>query len=237
MMKQKIIDFLKKHILLGIALLALIVFILLATKLERQFIKTSADLVALQIADQALQRNRDSLQVYNIRLREENKRIQHEKDSIKILQSRQKAYLAYVIKKHKQEIDSLLNVPNDTVYVRLQPIYPNPEEEPLIYPFSGTQIRQIYSTALSYPRLQKEYYLQGNILIGCGELNKKYEASETNYKVQIENMNKNIVACDQQLGIRDQELGITQKQLRQKTFWGWVFKGTTIIFGTIAVLK
>lgn len=236
-MKQKIIDFLKKHILLCIAFLALVVFIILATILERQVIKTSADLVALQIADQALQKNRDSLQVYNIRLREENKRIQHEKDSIKILQSRQKVYLAYIIKKHKQEIDSLLNVPNDTVYVRLQPIYPSPAEEPLIYPFSGSQIRQIYSTALSYPRLQKEYYEQGNILISCGDLNKKYEASESNYKAQIENMDKNIVACDQQLGIRDQELGITQKQLRQKTFWGWFFKGTTIIFGTIAVLK
>lgn len=236
-MKQKILDYLKRNILLIIALVALIVFVIIATNLAKKLLVTSSDLVALRIADDALRVNRDSLQVQNIRLRETNKLIQHEKDSIKRLQDQQKSYLAYVIKKHKEEVDSLLSIPNDTVYVRLQPIYPSPAEEPLVYPFSGSQIRQIYSTAVSYPRLQQEYLLQGNILISCGELNMKYEASENNLKAQIENLDQNIAACDEQLGIRDKEIEITQKQLKQKTFWSWVFKGTTIIFGTIAALK
>lgn len=230
-------DFLTKNfkyvIIFLIALAAVIYFVLK----EKQVARISANLTKLQLSYELLRQDRDVLKRQGDSLQAENKKIQQQKDSINKVQQYEKLQLAFLIQKHKKQIDSLLNVPNDTIYVRLQPIYPRPAQEPLQYPFSGTQIRGIYSTALSYPRLQNEYGLQTTQLNTCNDLNKKFQESENNYKAQIVNLNKSIVDCDKQVGVKDQELKLTQKQLKARTFWSWVEKGAIIAVGAYAIIK
>jgi hypothetical protein len=235
-MKQ-VIDFLTKNIKTITIVLLVIIFLVYGISRERRIARISAELATLKVIDDEIKKDRDSLNIQNKLLVIENKGIKHKIDSLKELLNRETIQLAIVIKKHKKEIDSLLNVPNDTIYVRLQPIYPNPAQEPLKYPFSGTQIRQIYTTAINYPMLQNEYGLQTGQLNTCFELNKKYEDSESNLWSQIDNLNKNISYADQQINNRDQQLKLTQKQLKRKTFWNWTFKGAAVAIGVYAILK
>jgi hypothetical protein len=110
-------------------------------------------------------------------------------------------------------------------------------EEPLIYPFAGGQVRQIYATAVSYPRIQKEYTLQTSLLQSCNNLNKSYLDSEKNYKAQVDNLTKNIAMCDNQLVNKDQQLKNTQKQLNRKSFWNWVYKAAGIALAGVVIFK
>jgi cell division protein FtsL len=236
-MKKWIIDFLKNNKMLLLLIAVTIIAIISMSIGIKTIQKRAADLAKLQVQNEMIQADRDNLAAENTKLKLEAFQIQKEKDSIIIAKSKQEAYYKAIIKKHEKEIDSLLNVPNDTIYVRLQPIYPNLDQEPLAYPFSGGQIRQIYSVALSFPRLQDEYKLQTIILNTCNTLNKEYQVSEGNYKQQIDNLNKNIAACDNQVIIKDKELKLTQKQVKRKSFWNNVYKGGIIVLGTLAVLK
>jgi len=236
-MKKTIIDFLKKNAKYFSILLITIVVIGYVVIREFRIITMTEEKLKLELRIDELQGQRQALVDENSLLIKEKEKIAREKDSIILIQEKQRKELEQLKIKHKKEIDSLLNIPDDTVYVRLQPIFPNYDNQPLIYPFSGNQIRQIYNTALSYPMLEKEYGLQSNLLLTCNNLNKKFEASEANYKAQVDNLNKQISNCDQQAGLKDSQLKITQKQLNRKTFWNWTQKGLIVAIGTIAIIK
>jgi exonuclease VII large subunit len=186
---------------------------------------------------QKLKKVRDSLEYENFKLNILIKLADRQIDSLILLKKDLQKQMTDQATQFKKEIDSLLNVPNDTIFGRLQPIYPNLDLSPLLYPFSGSQIRQIYSTALSYPRLMEQYRTQETMLNLSDELNTKYQLSLRNYASKIENLNANLLACDNQIQIREEHLAIREKQLRNKTVWNWIFKGTTIIFATYSAIK
>lgn len=236
-MKNKIIEFLKKNAKYLIILLVAIAVIVYSVIRESRIITMTEEKVKLELRIDELQNQRQALVDENEALIQEKEKISREKDFILLIKEQQEKELEKIKIKHKKEIDSLLNIPDDTVYVRLQPIYPNYDNNPLKYPFSGSQIRQIYTTAISYPMLQKEYSLQSTLLTTCNTLNKTYEASEANYKAQVDNLNKQISNCDQQIGLKDSQLKITQRQLNKKTFWNWTQKGLIVVITTIAIFK
>jgi len=232
-MKEFITKNLAKIVLIGV--IAILMFFIYNR--QSRLIVAESRLASLQTKFENIQNDRDILETEFNGLYATNKKLKKEIDSIKVVQDKDNKYFEYVISKHKAEIDSLLDIPNDTVYSRLQPIYPNPEHNPLLYPFSGNQIRQIYSTAISYPRLQYEYSLQSKILEDCETLNKKYELSEENYKVQVENLTTSIDMCDSQIALKEDQLSITRKQIKNKSFWNWTYKGLVIAMGAIIIAK
>jgi hypothetical protein len=234
---MKIIDFLKKNIKYILIVLGIIFIIVYVICRENRIAKDAADLSALNVKNNALQDDRDKLIAENDLLIKEQTAIEKQVDSLRMLQVSQRIYYESVIKKNKQKIDSLMNIPNDTVYVRLQPLYPNLDQGPLIYPFSGSQIRQVYQVAVSYPLLQQQYGLQANILNTCNILNKKYADSEVNYKSQIGNLGKDIDDCNKQFINTKSELKITKDELEAKSFWNWVYKGLLIGVTAIAIVK
>jgi hypothetical protein len=199
----------------------------------------AAEYARLQSADQIIQRNRDSLNAELVKLQIQNGIIQHEKDSISILKEKSEKELRLLIRRHEAEIDSLTSklIPYDSLYSRLQPIYPNINKEPLLYPFSGIQVRQIYGIAVAYPRMQKEYTSQTNLLQLSTSLNKIYKDSEKNYKDQVENLRSNISSCNEQLKNKDQQIKISQKQLKNKNFWNWTYKAAVLVIGGVAIFK
>ncbi|MDD5565037.1 MAG: hypothetical protein PHQ91_15095 [Thermoanaerobaculaceae bacterium] len=239
MNKQTITDFLKKNwftLTLILAVILLVIFYTIGQKAKTKLIAGNAVLSAQNVMIQA---GRDSLSAENKKLKSENVVIQHEKDSISLAKRKAEVQLAQMIRIHKREIDSLTNkdVPNDSLYGRLQPIYPNIDEEPLIFPFAGGQVRQIYATAISYPRIQKEYTLQTSILQGCNALNGRFAESEKNYQKQVDNLTKNIAAADEMIGNKDKQIKNTQKQLNRKTFWNWTYKAAAAALAAILIFR
>lgn len=235
--QEQIFQLVKKnfpYILMILIIIALMVF----GGISQQNIavwKKQVDLKELQF--QQLQKVRDSLEIENKNLIADLQTADKERDSlieVKIVLQKQMEWLEW---KHKKDIDSLINVPDDTAFVRLQPIYPNSDLSPLQYRFSGSQVRQIYSVALYYPRLQSEYTLQGSLLSNSNSLNTKYATSLKNYESRVNNLNLSLLYCDDQIKIREEHLVIKDKQLRNKSIWNWIFKGTTIIFATYSAIK
>jgi hypothetical protein len=229
-MKQKILDFIKAHLpyfIMAIMIILLIVYFVLSV---RHISNLAAEYAKLETTNEAITKDRQFLEKENTKLQKEKKIIQHAQDSIIAVQGKQAIQLAQMIKKHKHEIDSLtsLTIPEDSIYKRLQPIYPNYDNDPLNYSFGGCQIRDIYSTAVEYPRIKKEYGLQTNLLQTCNNLNGKYRDSENNYQAQIGNLNKNIADANQQYGIINDQLKLKQKELNHKNFWNWTYKGGLI---------
>lgn len=236
-MKDKIIDFLKKHAL-KIGLIIIILILSLFNYISKVNLKnTTETLTSLQDSYTALVKQRDDLEKANSKLDSLNGVLHLQKQSLEASLKEKEDYLAYITNKHEKEIDSLMKVPADTIYKRLFAIYPNSNNDLLRFPFSQSQIVPIYSTALRLPRLQYEYDVQSGLLVTCKQLNKKHEEIEGNYLDQISNLKTQISVCDSQIGIKDEQLKVTQKQLKKKSFWNWIYKGTTIIFGTIAAVK
>lgn len=160
-------------------------------------------------------------------------------DSMKLVLAAKERQLQDMRARHKREIDSLLNnnVPNDTVYRRLQPIYPNLDGSPLEYPFSGSQIRQIYGTALAFPRLSDEYMAQGNSLKACYTLNDGFEKLVSNQEQEIGLLKENIGKADKQIANYNTEVGILKRDNKRQKFWKKAFlTGLGIVTG-IAILK
>lgn len=238
-MKQRILDFVKKNLLYFILLLIVAVVIFYGISRERAIIRLASELAKKDFMFDELQKDRDSYKAEAEKLKKGYDGIVKERDSVLAVKVVKEKELEYVKKKHRRQIDSLLNknISNDTVYLRLQPIYPIPGYEPLLYPFSGSQIRQIYSTAVSYPRLQVEYELQSGLLNTYNDLNKKYQLSEKNLLKQVENLNNSLKTCDEQITIRSEQLKLKQKQLKRKKFWNWTYKGAVIVIGGYAILK
>lgn len=219
-----LLNFFKSHVketvIAGLVLILIGLFFIMKHSNEKLVIdkaKSEQKVIDLENQKYILIQERD-LQIA------ENNKLKAQEDSIKKEKDKQAAYYEYVIRKNKQKIDSLMNIPDDTVFIRLQPIFPNTAQEPLKYPFSGSQIRQVYSMALSYPALKQEYGLQTTMLNTCDLLNKKYEQTELNYIAQINNLGSQVGIANTQLGEKDKQIKITEKQLNRKTFWNWTQK-------------
>lgn len=158
-------------------------------------------------------------------------------DSLKLSLKKSQRELSELIKTHAKEIEELLKVPNDTIFVRLQPLYPNYDNTLLQYPFSGSQIRGIYSTAISFDRVKQEYSLQTKSLNSCLTLNDGFEKGITNLNLQVTNLQDNVNNCDLQIKNYDRQITTLNKQVTKKTFWNRTLVGGIAVAVLVVVLK
>lgn len=223
----------KYIILIGIVLFGIIWISI------REFIikKQTKKIGALEFNNFTLNQDRDVLNLKFKKLQNDYSEIQRANDSMKLALSGKQKELKELKVKHQAEITELLKVPNDTIYVRLQPLYPNYDNTPLQYPFSGTQIRQIYHTAISFPFLNNEYELQGKTLNNCLSLNSGYESGITNLNNQVSTLQENIGKADQQIGNYKKEVVILNKKINKKGFWNKTLLTISIIASGIAILR
>jgi len=163
--------------------------------------------------------------------------IKSSNDSIKLVLVNKQKELEKLIVKHKKEVDSLMNIPPDTVYKRLVELYPNFDNSPLKYPFSSSQIVPIYKISVSYPLLQQEYTLQGRVLEDCKNLNLGYEEGISNLNEQIGNLQSQVGKADKQISNYQKEIKIINKKVKTKSFWNKTLLITTGITTGIAILK
>jgi hypothetical protein len=207
-MKKFLIGILKKY--KGQIILILIVILSFSWIYvrERKIINLTAKITKLEAKNYNLQDEIKSLESDYITLKRENVLIKFKNDSLKVELNRKQKELKNLIAKHEHIIDSLLNVPPDTVYMKLSYIYPNYDGSPLKYPFSESQIMPMYKTAISYPLIINEYTTQSKILSDCLDLNEGYEKSEKNLRSQIDNLKMQINLYDSQINNYQSEIQI-----------------------------
>lgn len=230
-------EFLKKEKKLVIVSLIAIFAVAWIVICEKVIAVQSGKISKLETENAIFARERDSLSAELKRLENAYTVIEQHNDSLKALLALYQKQLIEMEIKHKHQIDSLLNIPNDTVYVRLQPLFPNYDGSPLQYPFSGSQIRQIYSGALSFNMLSVEYGIQGKALNTCTDLNKGYEKGIMNLNSQINNLKDNINLADSQIHNYKIQVITLKKQVSRGKFWRVVFETTTAIATGIAIFK
>ena len=233
-MKEKIIAFLKRYaILIGV-----VIFLLILLSIKNATIKSQTKKI-VEIEQSNLAYNNDRLflekQIREFQL--SYKAIKGSNDSLKKVLALYQLELSNLKKKHSQELADLVKIPNDTVFVRLQGLYMNYDNEPLKYPFSGFQIAQIYSTAISYDMIQQEYNLQGKSLESCMKLNSGYESGISNLNSQILNLQGNISKADLQIENYNKEVATLNKRVNRKSFWNKLLLGVSATAIGIAVIK
>lgn len=234
---KTIFAFLKKNWKYTVLVLAILFLGLRSCVRDRIIVNQTKKITELEVTNFGLNNDRQLLELQLKKLQNDYDKIEASNDSMKLVLKAKQKELSELMVKHKKEVDSLLAVPNDTIFVRLQSIYPNYDTSPLIYPFSGIQIRQIYTTAISYPLLKQEYILQGRTLKTCMDLNDGFETGIANLNSQISNLTENIGKTDLQIENYKSEVNILGKQVKRKGFWSKTLLITTGIATGIAILK
>ena len=232
-MKEYIKKYYKYLILIG----AIIVLLLFLAIKNRTIRKQTERIVTIEQTNLAINSDRLDLQSQVIRLQIDYKSINTSNDSLKKVLAKYQLNLSNLKKKHALEIAELVKIPPDTVFLRLQALYPNYDSEPLKYPFSGFQVSQIYTGAISYNMLQTEYTLQGKSLESCLNLNTGYEKGIMNLNSQITGLQDNIGKADLQIKNYNKEVDILTKRVNRRAFWNKVLLGISIAAGGIAIIK
>lgn len=238
-MKEKLLIWIKKNIKYFILFFVAVFLVSVIGIKQCQVVHLTEKINTLEVTNFGLNNDRITLELLLKKLQNEYNKIEGSNDSLKLVLAKYQLELVNLKKKHQKEIDSLLNVniPNDTVYNRLGLIYPNFDSGVLEYPFSGSQIRGIYVTAISYPMIQQEYVLQGKSLNACLFLNKGYETGIANLNSQIVNLQENVNKADLQITNYNKEIGILKGQISRKGFWNKILMGVSATAIGIAVLK
>jgi peptidoglycan hydrolase CwlO-like protein len=234
---KTILAFIKKNWKYTVFVLAILFLGLRSCVRDRIITKQAKEIAQLELLNYTVNDDRQALKLQLKKLQNEYDKISGSNDSMKLVLNAKQKELKDLIAKYKKEIDSLLNIPDDSIFVRLQPIYPNYDNSPLIYPFSASQIRPIYGTALEYPRLEKQYSLQGKTLKTCLDLNDGFEKETANLNSQISNLQDNIGKADKQIENYKGEIKILDKQVSSNKFWKKTLLIVAGITTGIAILK
>lgn len=236
-MKTKIFEILKTY--WRYVILITILFVLsFHSCIRNKIIKSQIEkITTLEMSNFAINNDRDKLNILFTQLQRDYIFTEKRNDSLRSVLKKYQSELVSLKKEHAKEIEELLKIPNDTVFVRLQPLYPNYDNTLLKYPFSGSQIRQIYSGAISYNQVQQEYVLQGKSLNTCLNLNTGYEIGIANLNKQVNTLQDNIGKADLQIGNYQKEVSLLNKKVNRKSFWNRMLMITVGITTGIAILK
>lgn len=232
---MKLLTFLKSKVFIIIC--AVILLLLLFGMKQCQVKRLTERITTIEQSNLSLNSDRLYLQSQVIKHQIDYKVISARNDSLKKVLEKYQLALVNLKEKHKAELAELVKIPNDTVYVRLQTLYPNYDSEILKYPFSGFQIGQIYSTAISFDMIQQEYSLQGKSLQSCFDLNDGFEKGIVNLNSQITGLQDNILKADSQIKNYDKEIVILNKQINKKTFWNRTLLGGVAVAVAVILIK
>jgi hypothetical protein len=236
-MKAKLLELLKKYWKYAVLIIVILLLSVRSCVRDAVIKSQTKKITTLEMANFGLNNDRDKLNILFNQLQRDYFFIERRNDSLKTVLKKYQTELINLKKEHAKEIEELLKIPNDTIYVRLQPLFNNYDNTPLQYPFSGSQIRQIYSGAISYGQVQQEYVLQGKSLNACLNLNDSFEIGIANLNKQVTTLQENIGKSDQQIVNYTKEVSLLNKQVNRKSFWNKLLLITAGITTGIAILK
>lgn len=234
---KTLFDFVKKNWKYTVLVIAVLVISIRGCVRDKIITSQAAKIAELGVINFGLENDRQTLEIQLKILKNNYEKISASNDSMKLVLKAKQKELKDLQIQHTAEIADLLNVPIDSVFSKLQYIYPNYDGNSLRFPFSESQIRPIYSTALQLPRLQSEYSLQGKTLKSCLDLNDGFEKGTLNLNAQIINLTENIGKADKQIeGYKANEV-ILKRQVNNNRFWKRALLVTSGVLTGIVILK
>jgi len=234
---MKVLEWLKKNSKYVILAIVVVVTISWISFRELRISKQTKKIAELELSNSTLElANKDlDIQLKGLQLGYDS--IRKNNDYLKTaLRYKQKEFDA-LVEKHKKVIDSLTNIPPDTVYRNLGELYPNFDNLPLAYPFSSSQIVPMYKTIVSYPLLLEEYELQGLAFKTCLDLTSGYESGIANLNSQISNLQSQVSNYDSQVNNYKREITLINRKVSRRGFWNKLLITTTAIATGVAILK
>jgi dynactin complex subunit len=234
---MKILQFLKSNWKVTLIIAGVLFVILFYSFKQGQIKRLTAKITTLEMGNFALNNDRLNLEFINKKLTFDNSVISVKNDSLKKVLAKYQAQLVEMKKSHQAELDDLKKIPPDIVYVNLNNIFPNVNNEPLKYPFAAQQIGLFYRNTIELGNLTEEYIGLGKSLNTCLSLNNGFESSISNLNKQISNYKSDIAKCDLQGVNYTKNIEILNKQVKNKTFWNRTLLGTELITVLLFVLK
>lgn len=234
---MKILNFLKSN-LKYVILIGAIITLLLLNAIKKATIKRQIEKInSIEMSNFALNNDRSVLEAQINLLKLDFASISFKNDSLKVVLKKYQKELIELGIQHKKELEALLKIPNDTIYVRLQPIFPTYGDNILKYPFSGSQVRQIYSTAISFNMVKQEYSVLDKSFKSCLVLNNGFELGIANLNKQVTNLQDNIGKADSQIKNYDKEVTLLNRKINRQSFWQKVSIGAVAVAVGIVILK
>ncbi len=234
---QLIKEWIKKHYSYVI-LFFIVVAAIFYVSITQAVIKHQAKKIAeLETENQFIGKERTDLKAQLQILQGEYNKIQLSNDSLKAELAKQKKALSDLIEEHQHVLDSISQIPPDTVYKNLNVIYPNFDGSDQRFPFSASQIIPMYRTAIELPLIKDEYALQGKSLQTCMNLTSGYESAISNLQSQVGNLQNNVKLADDQINNYKREIVIVNNRLAKKGFWIRIWQVAAITSAGIAILK
>jgi hypothetical protein len=128
----------------------------------------------------------------------------------------------------KQTIWDLTKLSPDTVYQIVFSKWPT-FEQPLKFRFAENQIREMYLNTL-----ERDHYFTlsdklNRSLTTCTALNIQNDKIISNLTDQNSNLNVIVANSEGQISDLQSQVKLSDKQLNRSKFWGWVFKGGTVL--------
>jgi hypothetical protein len=134
------------------------------------------------------------------------------------------------IEAFKKTITGLSSIPSDTIYLDLFSMWPV-YDGILKYRFAENQIRGMWLNVLERNQFESLYSKTDKSLIKCTELNVQNDKIIVNLKDQNENLKGQVDISDLQLGNLQDNLKLTERELKRKKFWNFILKGSTVAGG------
>jgi hypothetical protein len=190
--------------------------------------KNAAEKARLETLYDVLQKERAGLQLSLGKLKYNNTVLTGEKAQAQLDLAEYKAAIAKKIKDYEAQIAGLKELPADTVYQLIFDRYPTLDGV-LKYRFAENQIRNIHVGLVERDQYFDLYANTDLALKKCGVLNTKNDAIINNLGSQNENLTGQNDVLQQQIGIKTDELKLSNKLLNKQKRKAFVYKGTTVV--------
>jgi hypothetical protein len=198
--------------------------------------KVTAQKAKLEVQFANLQKEKDAVD-YELSIKQtENALLNGEKIALESKLQDYKDKTDKIIKDHEKTIAELKNIPIDTVYQYVYAYYVPLSSEVPKYPFTESQVRKIHLAIFENQYLDNRLNLAVESMKKCNQLNAKNDEIITNLEGQNKDLtDKNTLSEGQVVNLQDQ-LKLSNKQVGKQKRKTFLYKTTTVIAGTLAVI-
>jgi len=218
-----------------VLILAFIVWVAFVWQQQRNTRQLNGELNILNIQIDSLQSERDSLkETYKI-LTNELDSVKKTTDSLQTAFDKSKTSNEILRRENKKLKDSLLNIPNDSIYIVMQDI--KPAENRKEYGFDGPQIRFWYESYIDSHINYVAFKSAEMSLNLCDGLVSGLRTENNLLTSQNGNISKQLILADLQVGLYQNKTLSLQKSNKKLNNEKRIWQVVSGIFGIVAIIR
>jgi hypothetical protein len=215
-------------------LFAVLVAGIVIAKLDQRNMQRAAAQLAGRVAEVQAERELtlDSLRVLNHSLTE----VKRVNDSLKQVIALKEQNIFKVKARLSEILDSLSKIPSDTVYLRLQAVYPVSDTLPRPYPFAAPQIAGMYSTFIYSRNVTTQLTLTEDMYGDCRKLNLGLSSEISLLENKVSLLKVDIKNANSQRDYYWNDVQKLNNKLQRSRYVKYGLGGLALFFGVVAAL-